>query len=57
MRLDALIQGTNSQKNITRQLLMGAGHCPWGRYTDRNVCNILGKYEGYRSKGSTLLRL
>ena len=19
---------------------MGAGHCPWGRYTDRIACNI-----------------
>ena len=27
-------------KYQTRQLPMGAGHCPWGRYTDRIVCNI-----------------
>ena len=20
--------------------IMGAGHCPWGGYSDRNVCNI-----------------
>ncbi len=25
---------------VTRQLPMGAGHCPWGGYTDRIVCNI-----------------
>ncbi len=25
---------------ITRQLPMGAGHCQWGGFTDRNVCNI-----------------
>ena len=24
----------------TRQLPMGAGHCPWGGFTDWNVCNI-----------------
>ena len=24
----------------TRQLPMGAGHCQWGGFTDRNVCNI-----------------
>ncbi len=27
---------------FTRQLLMGAGHCPWGEFTDWNVCNIYG---------------
>ena len=27
----------------TRQLPMGAGHCPWGGYTDRIVCNIHGE--------------
>ena len=27
-------------KYTTRHLPMGAGHCPWGGYTDRNVCNI-----------------
>ncbi len=27
----------------TRQLPMGAGHCQWGGYTDRNVCNIHGE--------------
>ncbi len=27
-------------KHYTRQLLMGAGHCQWGGFTDRNVCNI-----------------
>ena len=26
----------------TRQLPMGAGHGPWGGYTDRIVCNIYG---------------
>ncbi len=25
---------------MTRQLPMGAGHCPWGGYTDRIVCNM-----------------
>ncbi len=25
---------------LTRQLPIGAGHCPWGGHTDRNTCNI-----------------
>ncbi len=29
--------------NYTRQLPMGAGHCPWGGYTDQIVCNIHGE--------------
>ncbi len=29
-----LLSGSNI---ITRHLPMGAGHCPWGGYTDRNV--------------------
>ncbi len=28
---------------------MGAGHCPWGGYTDRNVCNIHGGYASHRA--------
>ncbi len=31
--------GTSSEY-YTRQLPMGAGHCQWGGFTDRNVCNI-----------------
>ncbi len=29
----------------TRQLPMGAGHCPWSRYTDRIVCDIHGEVQ------------
>ncbi len=25
----------------TRQLPMGAGHCPWGGYADQIICNIV----------------
>ncbi len=35
-------------KSNTRQLPMGAGHCPWGGYTDQIVCNI---HEAPRSDG------
>ncbi len=40
----------------TRQLPMGAGHCQWGAYTDRIVCNI---HEGVHlaSCYRTMLRL
>ena len=28
---------------------MGAGHCPWGGFTDWNVCNIHGEARRYRA--------
>ncbi len=31
----------------TRQLSIGAGHCPWGGYTDQNVCNIHGEVQRF----------
>ena len=31
---------------LTRQLPIGAGHCQWGGFTDRNVCNIHGEAPG-----------
>ncbi len=40
---------------ITRQLPMGAGHCPWGGYTDRIVCNIHGE-EHLASRCRAMLR-
>ncbi len=38
----------NAGKLSTRQLPMGAGHCPWGGYTDQIVCNT---HEAPRSNG------
>ncbi len=38
-----------SQQDKTRQLPMGAGHCQFGGFTDRNVCNIHG--EGHLAAG------
>ncbi len=34
------------QECKTRQLPIGAGHCQWGGFTDRNVCNIQGWHFG-----------
>ncbi len=34
---------------------MGAGHCPWGGYADRIVCNIHGK-ERLTSRYRAMLR-
>ncbi len=41
----------------TRQLPMGAGHCPWGGYTDQIVCNIHGEVPKMKPLGSTVLAL
>ena len=40
-----LTQGENILPWNTRQLPMGAGHCPWDGYTDWIVCNIHGEEE------------
>ena len=45
----------DQQNNCTRQLPMGAGHCPWGGYTDWIVCNIHGE-EHLASRCRAMLR-
>ncbi len=52
MQLPEKSSGNNM---ITRQLPMGAGHCPWGGYTDRIVCNIHGE-EHLASRYRAMLR-
>ena len=37
------LKGGFLQLFLTHQLPMGAGHCPWGGFTDWNVCNIDGE--------------
>ena len=39
MRFYQVVQDL-SVKCWTRQLPMEAGHCPWGGYTDRILCNV-----------------
>ncbi len=39
----------------TRQLPMGAGHCQWDGFTDRNLCNIHGE-EHLASRCRAMLR-
>ncbi len=39
----AMKDGKFLRKYYTRQLAIGAGHCPWGGCTDQIVCNIHGE--------------